>query len=574
MYRAFLLCNSTFPADPAGLHRLRGPQRDGLLLWNALVDRETGRFSQENAHVLFEASRADAAEAIEGFFTSADVDDVLLFYYSGHGRRQSGELILCCRDTLTTRPMSTGLGCDSLNKVIRTSSARAVIVVLDCCFGGAFKGEESVADDLAGAGRFVIAAASAVEEANDAEKDGHASPFTAALSYGLTGGALDSDHDGLVTLEDLFSHLSSTLPPTCPRPRRNFDGAGTIPIAVRARKSRETRDGQPQADIPFDQFDQLIEQLALPMPRLSTREKLVALGPTAIAGVIDVLLELIPSQSSPWYERPRMTDRQRRLVPRLREILTRMMPGSGERLLERLKIELDSGDVESASRLIECITKGTASDSIKEFFLKLIRDNLAPSLLLQVICTLDESFSYPIGSLDLTSRAVEDFTYRSTVSLSGLDFASSEFRNARLYGLDLSDNYFDSVVFDNCTLSQVRFDRSSLRKSRFLAGLGGFWMPGASFAQCDLSGSRFERVYADEQFRDNNKKDIDRALRISFAGARLDGSAFIDSDLRLADFTGCQGFEDVTDWSGSRLYRARGLSYLQFDIVRQLGGHA
>lgn len=578
MYRALLVCNSAFPADPAGLRRLRGPQRDGLVLWNALVDRETGRFSQENAQVIFEGSRDDVAGAVESFFTAAGPDDVLLFYYTGHGRRHSGELVLCCRDTVSSRPMSTGLGADALNKVIRTSSARAVIVILDCCFGGAFKGDESIEDDLAGTGRFIIAAASAVEEANDADTDGHASPFTAALAYGLTGGASDADQDGLVSLEDLFTYLTTALPATCPRPRRNFDGTGSIPIAIRPPSrfsvARNGVGGIASLMTGLNQFDQLIEQLAAPTLKLSARDMLIALGPPAINGMIDILLELTPSTSLDWLSQLRMTVKQKRLIPRIHEIMVRMMPESGQQLFMRLQAELHAGNTSLSLRLMQLISKDLVANGLPDFYRKVIEEDMAPSLFMQTLASLADHCEYPLASLDLMGRAIENCSFGSARRFDGLDFKGACFHNVQLHGIDFSGNSFDSVNFFNCSLWQVRFDRSSLRDSVMMGDRGGVLLPGVSFVDSDLRGCKFDKVYADDVFRDNDKKSLEPNEKISFAGARLGGASFRDSDLRQADFTGCIEFEEVQDWTGTRLHRARGLSIHQFDLVRLRGGLA
>jgi uncharacterized protein YjbI with pentapeptide repeats len=578
VYRALLVCNSTFPSDPAGLHRLRGPQRDGLVLWNALVDRETGRFSPENAQVLFEGSRDDVAGTIESFFTAAGPDDVLLLYYTGHGRRHSGELVLCCRDTVTSRPMSTGLGADALNKVIRASSARAVIVILDCCFGGAFKGDESIEDDLAGSGRFVIAASSAVEEANDADTEGHASPFTAAVAYGLTGGALDADGDGLICLDDLFAYVTIALPVTCPRPRRNFDGTGSIPVAIRT--PSQPAAGQDSADsmaslvAGSNQFDRLIEQLAAPTLKVGARDAIIALGPAAINGVIDILLELIPSTSLEWLSQPRMTPKQQRLFSRTHDIMVRMMPGSGQQLFTRLETALSARNTPLASRLIKLQSRDLVTPRLTDFYRKAIGEDLAPSLFMQILASLVDNCEYPLESLDLSGRTIENCSFGSARSFNGLNFKGSRFRDVQLHSVDFSGGHFDSTTFLNCNMWQVKFDGSVMRNSTLMSNRTGLLLSGTSFADCDLAGSRFERVYADDIFRSNGKRDLEPHEMINFAGARLGGASFRNCDLRQANFTGCREFEKVRDWTGTRLHRAKGLSIHQMDLVRQRGGQA
>ena len=94
---------------------------------------------------------------------------------------------------------------------------------------GAFKGPSTIEDDLAGQGRFVIAATSAYEEAQDAGEGGTPSPFTAALVAALKGAAVRTDNH--VTLEDLSTYLEGPIPELKSRPRKNFDGTGSVVIA-------------------------------------------------------------------------------------------------------------------------------------------------------------------------------------------------------------------------------------------------------------------------------------------------------------------------------------------------------
>lgn len=228
MYKALLFCNSVFPDDPVKLPRLHGPRRDGLILWSALTDPVRGLFRPDDVEVLFEGSRQDMADAAERFFAEAGTTDTLLFYYSGHGRRPPSGLILCCRDTVTSLPLATGLMGDALNKMITLSPARVIIVILDCCYSGAFKGEQALQDAFAGKGRFVIAATSASEEAKDANERGEASPFTAALVAGLSGAAAVVGDQ--LTLQELAKYVEDDAG-LHPRPHENFDGTGTIFIA-------------------------------------------------------------------------------------------------------------------------------------------------------------------------------------------------------------------------------------------------------------------------------------------------------------------------------------------------------
>ena len=70
MYRALLVCNSTYEADPR-LAPLHGPRTDGRLLSRALVDEQTGMFQPVAVTVLFDAGRNEIAVTTNQFFNEA-----------------------------------------------------------------------------------------------------------------------------------------------------------------------------------------------------------------------------------------------------------------------------------------------------------------------------------------------------------------------------------------------------------------------------------------------------------------------------------------------------------------------
>ena len=243
MYRALLVCNSTFPNDPAELPELYGPSRDGLLLWNVLVDSAYGLFAPEAVLVLFEKSASEILQYAGTFFGQADINDTLLFYYSGHGQRYSSQLVLCGHDTSAKNLLGTGVSATVLKDMMNTSSAKATIVILDCCHAGAFKGDAS-ANDLAGIGRYVIAASGAQKEAGDAERFGLPSPFTAALIDALKR-ADDAGNAG-IDLDQLYDFILTNLPEKFPRPHKNFYGSGIVKISGRPIDSKRDPNSAPE----------------------------------------------------------------------------------------------------------------------------------------------------------------------------------------------------------------------------------------------------------------------------------------------------------------------------------------
>ncbi|MEU6671982.1 caspase family protein [Streptomyces sp. NPDC046727] len=233
-----IVCNSRYPRDPGALPELQGPKADGILLRDALTDQSAGLFDRSEVRLLPEADSTEIVETVDEFFSTAEPDDTLLFYYSGHGRNRNRRLYLCAGNTRADRLPATTLPGSLLSEVIADSFAQVKIVILDCCFSGGFKGGDDVLDELSGQGRYVIAATSATDQAADAAARGEPSPFTRALVDGLLTRAVDRNADQRVDLDDLFTHLVQ-VKFDGHRPHRKFDGAGAVPIARRPAPSAE-----------------------------------------------------------------------------------------------------------------------------------------------------------------------------------------------------------------------------------------------------------------------------------------------------------------------------------------------
>ena len=151
-YRALLIGNSTYPADAHNLQPLRGPVKDIAALNRALVDRDSGLFADVDVTLLAEVTSSRALRALSKFFADAGRDDVLLLYFSGHGKiDQSGRLHLCMQDTETTDLLSSAVSSVRISEFADESRARNVVIVLDCCHSGAFRGGD-FGDAVAGVG--------------------------------------------------------------------------------------------------------------------------------------------------------------------------------------------------------------------------------------------------------------------------------------------------------------------------------------------------------------------------------------------------------------------------------------
>ena len=233
-YRALLIGNSTYPADEHNLQTLKGPVKDIAVLNRALIDPGAGLFADIDVTLLPEATSTRAIRALGRFFGAADRDDVLLVYFSGHGKiDQSGRLHLCMQDTDSADLLATAVSSARITEFADASHARNVIIVLDCCYAGAFRGGE-LGDAVAGPGRYVLTSCRGTQLANDATVDNGTSFFTQHLVNGLVAAAVDQDGDGYVTFSDLYAYVDRRLREAGKQiPQRRVNGDGDLPLAKR-----------------------------------------------------------------------------------------------------------------------------------------------------------------------------------------------------------------------------------------------------------------------------------------------------------------------------------------------------
>lgn len=233
-YRALLIGNSTYPADEHNLQTLKGPVKDIAALNRALIDRDTGLFADVDITLLPEAASGRAIRALGRFFGTATRDDILLVYFSGHGKLdQNGRLHLCMQDTDSTDLLSTAVSSARINEFADASRARNVVVVLDCCHAGAFRGGD-LGDAVAGPGRYVLTSCRGTQLANDATVENGTSFFTQHLVDGLLDAAADQDSDGYVTFSDLYAYVDRRLREAGKQiPQRRVDGDGDVRLAKR-----------------------------------------------------------------------------------------------------------------------------------------------------------------------------------------------------------------------------------------------------------------------------------------------------------------------------------------------------
>jgi hypothetical protein len=278
-YRALLIGNSTYPADEHNLQQLRGPVKDIAAVNRALIDKDTGLFADADVTLLPEVTSTRALRALGKFFAGADRDDVLLMYFSGHGKLdQNGRLHLCMQDTETTDLLSTAVSNVRINEFADASRARNIVLILDCCYAGAFRGAD-LGDAVAGPGRYVLSSCRGTQLANDATVDNGTSFFTQHLVDGLLT-ASDSDQDGYVSFSDLYAYVDHRLREEGKQiPARRVDGDGDLWLAKRPRAAAAA-----DATAPLAPADPMRDGAAGPLGAMGTVGAAGTIGPVGMAG--------------------------------------------------------------------------------------------------------------------------------------------------------------------------------------------------------------------------------------------------------------------------------------------------
>ncbi|MCU0532513.1 MAG: tetratricopeptide repeat protein [Hydrococcus sp. Prado102] len=184
-----------------------------------LIDPELGGFAESDITVLKNPNKQMMEDAVYDLFSKnkRKKDDLLLFYFSGHGitdekgifyfsnsetRKENGRL----------RP-TTAISSHSIHGWMNECPSKAMATILDCCYSGAFakgmsaKGTANalIKEQLGGEGRAILTAASATEYAW-AKDEFDLSAYTYYLLEGVRTGKASLDNDDWVSMEELHEY--------------------------------------------------------------------------------------------------------------------------------------------------------------------------------------------------------------------------------------------------------------------------------------------------------------------------------------------------------------------------------
>ncbi|WP_051049666.1 caspase, EACC1-associated type [Nocardiopsis ganjiahuensis] len=259
---ALIVATDTY--EDEGLEHLLAPGEDAVALAGVLGNSEIGGFGVE---VVRNGSAYMVSRRVEDFFADRSRSDSLLLHFSCHGlKNASGQLFFAAADTLPQRLSSSAVSADFVRGCMAECRARNIVLLLDCCYGGAFMegmvpraaGDVNVLDAFSeeglasGHGYAVITASNAMEYAFEGTRlstDRQVCPsvFTRALTSGLASGEADLDADGRVSVNELYDYVYERVRQENPHqtPSRSINLQGDVYLA-RSSRRRTGGEGLPE----------------------------------------------------------------------------------------------------------------------------------------------------------------------------------------------------------------------------------------------------------------------------------------------------------------------------------------
>ena len=244
----------------SNLQKLNFCKNDGKEIYEVLSS--LGYEVSDKFRLVGEAKGEKVRDSIYDFFDNINnnLDDTLLFYYSGHGvPDDDGDIYLASSDTDPDKPYRRGFSFEELRKMIQKSISDKIVVILDCCYSGSAKISKGHEEDAAkigqitinekssfGQGKYILSASQAAQEAY-ALTTGEHSIFTYYLLQGLKGNSESVDNEGNVTPQSLgrfvYRAIMSLPPDKRPRqtPFTRAEGSGDVILAPHPELARKWR---------------------------------------------------------------------------------------------------------------------------------------------------------------------------------------------------------------------------------------------------------------------------------------------------------------------------------------------
>ena len=237
-----------------GIPSLIAPPNDVEAMKRVLENPEMGGFEVET---LLNPDPTPMRKKIKKLFTSCGKGDLVLLFFSGHGiTDDENKLYLATRITAKDDFDATAVPASFVQKQSNNSYTRRQVIILDCCYSGAFaEGWQAksigvdLKKELGAEGRVVLTSSTATQTSFQHE-DEELSLYTRYLLEGIETGAADKDEDGKIHAYELHEYAKAKVQEVKPKQK---------PGIIIDREGFNILLSQAPVDDPELQFRQLVE---------------------------------------------------------------------------------------------------------------------------------------------------------------------------------------------------------------------------------------------------------------------------------------------------------------------------
>ena len=207
----------------SGFKNLAAAEPDVEAMRQVLVQPEIGGFAEADVVTLLNPEPQQMREALERVFAGRKSDDLVVVYFSGHGVVDDfGAFHLTSARTEKELLDSTAIPAGFLHGLMGKSRSKKQVVILDCCFSGAFAkgmaakgGAVNLRAQLGGRGRAVLTSSSATEYSFE-QKEASLSVYTQYVVEGLRTGIADQNGDGMISVDELHEFARAKVQEVAP----------------------------------------------------------------------------------------------------------------------------------------------------------------------------------------------------------------------------------------------------------------------------------------------------------------------------------------------------------------------
>ncbi|MGK7949056.1 MAG: SUMF1/EgtB/PvdO family nonheme iron enzyme [Xenococcaceae cyanobacterium] len=220
---ALLIGVSQYQSDLTDLPKAT---KDVLGMQEVLQNPDTAGFEQVKP--LLDPDAQTMREEVEVIFSGCHKDDLVLLFFSGHGIKDDrGKLYFATNNTRKKDNgkliWSTAVAAGFIQDLMSQSRCKHQVVILDCCFSGAFAtgmtakdiGDVDIQTQLGGEGRAVLTSSTSTQYSFEQEES-DLSIYSRYIVEGIATGAADLDSDGWIEVQELHEYAKGKVQATAP----------------------------------------------------------------------------------------------------------------------------------------------------------------------------------------------------------------------------------------------------------------------------------------------------------------------------------------------------------------------